>query len=388
MLKCLLVDDEVHALKFLKRLLAPYELLSIAGACTSAQEALALLAREKVDVVFLDIEMWGMNGLEAAAEIARISPDTEIVFVTAYSQFAVEAFEFRALDYLLKPLQRKRIDAMVQTLLKRMDKRLPPARVTVEGISDEKRLQCFYQLKFFKEDGTALPIRWRTQKAMEMFALLLHYRGQIIYRWQLIEWLWPEIGADKAAKLLHTSVYYLRQLMKEHLQEVRIHYENEGYRMEIGSLRIDAVDWEGGLSELPPLHERSAEAHLALHNKYKGDYLEAHGFGWAENERQRLRQLWSVHALQLAKWMESDGQILESLSCYQSVVNRLPYSEEGYWGAMRIYARQNDAAGVRRLFGQFTQLLKQDLELEPSPAIKEWYRQWENAHSAKTPITQ
>lgn len=377
MLKCLLVDDEVHALKFLERLLVPYDSLDIVGACTNAEEALAALGREKVDVVFLDIEMRGMSGLEIAAQIERISPQTEIVFVTAYSQFALEAFELRAIDYLLKPLQRTRVEMMVQTLLKRMNRRLE--KVPHKNGAAEVRIQMFYQLKLLTADGNALPIRWRTQKAMEMFALLLHNRGQAVYRWQLIDWLWPEIGSEKASKLLHTSVYYLRQLIKEHLSQVRIHYENEGYRLEIGELQIDAVEWERRLAVLEPLSAKSIDAHMEMHNQYAGDYLEAHGFGWAENERQRLRQLWSLHTLRLAAWLESNERDQESLSCYKTALHRLPYSEESCWGAMRISARLNDAVGVRRLFSQFTQLLKQDLEIEPSSAFKGWYHQWETA---------
>src|SRR5690606_6018075 len=89
MLKCLLIDDEKHALSFLERMLMPYEQIDIAGAFINAQDALTLLKQESVDVIFLDIEMRGMNGIDVAREIKQLCPDAEIVFITAYSQFAV-----------------------------------------------------------------------------------------------------------------------------------------------------------------------------------------------------------------------------------------------------------------------------------------------------------
>src|ERR1700704_3888224 len=101
-LKILLVDDEKPALGFLKRMLSTYPDLSISGCFNEPLLALEFLHTEKVDVIFLDIEMPKINVWEAAARISKICPEADIVFVTAYSQYAVEAFNLNALDYLLK----------------------------------------------------------------------------------------------------------------------------------------------------------------------------------------------------------------------------------------------------------------------------------------------
>ncbi|MBK8739656.1 MAG: response regulator transcription factor [Betaproteobacteria bacterium] len=102
--------------------------LDIAAVCEDGGSALEAIAQHRPDVAFLDIRMPGLGGLEVAAAAAEASPATHIVFVTAYNQYAVDAFERGAVDYLLKPVTAKRLAASVERLKARG--RLPdPASV-------------------------------------------------------------------------------------------------------------------------------------------------------------------------------------------------------------------------------------------------------------------
>jgi two-component system LytT family response regulator len=376
MLKCLLIDDEKHALSFLERMLLPYEQLDILGAFTNAQDGISLLKQEPVDVIFLDIEMRGKNGIEIAREIKQICPNAEIVFITAHSQFAVSAFDVGAVDYLLKPLQRDRIEAMIRTLVKRTTSQTSSSTLadkTADNLNAVK-LKCFYRLDVLLLNGENASIRWRTQKSKELFAMLLHDRGKYVNRWHLIEMLWPELHPDKAAGLLHTSIYNVRKVIKDYLPGIHIHYENESYRLEIGPIEIDIMEWERGLHSLPELSEHTVALHKEQYQLYTGDYFETHDFYWAEKEAQRLRHLWCEHTLRLAGWLEQRGQDEECLACYHAIISRLPYKEDGYWGAMRIHAKQHDWHGLRKQYIELTTILEGELGVEPSSEIKEWYR--------------
>ncbi len=94
--------------------------LEIRAACDDGGAALEAIAEHQPDVAFLDIRMPGLTGLEVAAAMAEASPKTQIVFVTAYNQYAIDAFERGAVDYLLKPIARERLEATVQRLQKRL----------------------------------------------------------------------------------------------------------------------------------------------------------------------------------------------------------------------------------------------------------------------------
>jgi DNA-binding LytR/AlgR family response regulator len=94
--------------------------LEVVAACEDGGSALEAIATHKPDVAFLDIRMPGLTGLEVAAAALESSPATQVVFVTAYNQYAIDAFERGAVDYLLKPVQRDRLEATIRRVKARM----------------------------------------------------------------------------------------------------------------------------------------------------------------------------------------------------------------------------------------------------------------------------
>jgi DNA-binding LytR/AlgR family response regulator len=114
LLQVILIDDERCVLEELAYRLEGK--VKIVGKFTSSLTALERVESLKPDAVFLDIEMPGLNGLETAAEILTLLPETAIIFVTAYSHHAVKAFELNAIDYLVKPVQIERLDKTLDRL--------------------------------------------------------------------------------------------------------------------------------------------------------------------------------------------------------------------------------------------------------------------------------
>jgi len=115
--KCVVAEDEPLLRESLVGLLREvWPQLDIVAECEDGGEALEAIAEHQPDVAFLDIRMPGLTGLEVAAASADASPQTQIVFVTAYNQYAIDAFDKGAVDYLLKPIARDRLAATVARL--------------------------------------------------------------------------------------------------------------------------------------------------------------------------------------------------------------------------------------------------------------------------------
>jgi len=119
-MKALIVDDERIARQELRRLLAAHPEIEIAGEAQNGEQALELIPKLAPDVIFLDIQMPGMTGFEL---LVKLDDVPQIVFTTAYDQYAIRAFEVNALDYLLKPIAPARLASAIAKLRPR---KIPP----------------------------------------------------------------------------------------------------------------------------------------------------------------------------------------------------------------------------------------------------------------------
>jgi DNA-binding LytR/AlgR family response regulator len=113
-LRVLVVDDEQPALDELIYQLGKDERIGTIDGCASAPEALRVLRDTEVDVVFLDVAMPGLDGLELASVLTRFKQPPQVVFVTAHTEHAVDAFDLHAVDYLLKPVREDRLREAVR----------------------------------------------------------------------------------------------------------------------------------------------------------------------------------------------------------------------------------------------------------------------------------
>lgn len=113
-MRCLIVDDEPIARRGMVKLVGSRSELSVAGVVGNADEALAFLGENSVDLVFLDIEMPGLSGMELAR---RLPERCQVVFTTAYSDYACESYDVDATDYLMKPIDPERFNHAVDKAL-------------------------------------------------------------------------------------------------------------------------------------------------------------------------------------------------------------------------------------------------------------------------------
>ena len=137
MMRTLIVDDEQHAREELQALLNETDAFEIIGSCSNAIEALRMINREKPEVLFLDIDMPVLGGFELLSMLEEENLP-QVVFVTAYDEYALKAFEEQALDYLLKPVDPARLKKTVEKLKQSTGASLPAQYRTAEL----KRIPC------------------------------------------------------------------------------------------------------------------------------------------------------------------------------------------------------------------------------------------------------
>jgi len=139
MTRALIVDDEAPARSELRYMLDRVGGVEVVGEASSAREALELMRHVDYDVVFIDVEMPGMSGIEVAESVRELPTPPHLVFVTAYSEHAVSAFEVEATDYLVKPVTEERLGAAVAKV-RRDEAARPPAQAGAPAVPKVSRL--------------------------------------------------------------------------------------------------------------------------------------------------------------------------------------------------------------------------------------------------------
>ena len=119
-MKTLVIDDSRLARNELKRLLKEFDNVQIVGEAASVDEAIEKITELKPDLIFLDIQMPEKTGFDLLEEL-EIVP--EVIFSTAYDEYALKAFEYNALDYLVKPVQKDRLAGAISKVIEKVEKK-------------------------------------------------------------------------------------------------------------------------------------------------------------------------------------------------------------------------------------------------------------------------
>lgn len=256
------LDDENHALERFESIVSEFEEVSHCMLFDDADELLAYLGGNLLDVVFLDIEMPGKSGMQLAEELHVINPGISVVFVTAYSQYAVEAFELSVLDYIMKPVSKER--------LRKTLNRISESKQLVERAAKRVTIHCFQRFEF-KIDGKVYPLN-HLLKAKELLAFLVSRKGAETSWEQITEALWPDADYEKAHNNLYITTFRLRKWLSENNIAQIFESRRNSYRIVPSEFNCDLFDLERALKDGDAKRIRYL---------YKGEFLEEEGYEWA-----------------------------------------------------------------------------------------------------------
>lgn len=235
MIRTVILDDERLAISKLRHVLSGFEDIDIVAAYENPVIAIPEIGRLLPDLLLLDINMPEWNGLHVAEQAAELAPDMHIVFVTAHSEYALEAFEMAALDYLVKPATKERMHKVVQRVRKRM------------GIgkqirhSARARIATFGRLEVLRPgaEGAGQQPVFRSAKVKELFCYMLAWNGKKLGKTSLMDALWPDMDHKRALGNLNTCMYQLRKNLADSGLDVRIAYTGDSYAMHVGDVFVD-----------------------------------------------------------------------------------------------------------------------------------------------------
>ncbi|HYE82793.1 MAG TPA: response regulator [Clostridia bacterium] len=358
MIRAMILDDEQPSVDKLERLLTDSGMADVKKKFTEPLAALEFLKDNPVDAVFLDIKMPDMDGIELSSRITRLQDSIAIVFVTAYNEYAVEAFRINALDFLMKPVTAVRLKETLDRIVKERDIPIQPAKALVQCLG-----------RFRTTDGTN-EVKFRTEKAEELFAFLVDQRGDYISRSRIIDCLWEQHREDRALNLFNTTLHYVKKALLQCDINIPIQYDKGSYRIDTSGFSCDYYSFYAVTSFAVSINDANISEFEEAAGLYKGDYLSAKEFVWAERNRQMLKDQYIRLLLGMAGYFKAAGRHEKSIAWMKAGLTHEPLHKEMNYRLIEALLLCDDRISALRYYNIYRKGLRKKLGQEPDEAFR------------------
>lgn len=368
LIESIIVCNDLLAINLLKKSLKSTGKIKIVGTYAHDIQIINEIEQLNPRVAFVIIETSGKNGIKTAERIKEKLSNIEIVFISKYEQYAVEAYEIGAVDYILMPFNQERICKTVNRL---------PIKTVSEPIKDLYTVCCFKNLHFKCNGKEIKKVKWRTAKAKELFTLLVQNREETMVRKDvLVESLWPEQDVEKAYEQLYCTIYQIRTTLKSIGINIKIVSSVNGYELVFNDVKCDVDEWEKGIKTLPVITEKTLPDAYELIEQYVGDYLTEETYTWKENEQERLRVIYQSFSNRVLNYLCETQRYTEASLLALRNQKLYPYLQDSYFMLMRIYDKHGDLYNVEKQYFKLVEMLKEEFNTIPSQYIRDWYKGW------------
>lgn len=367
-MKVILVDDEPIMHLIMRKMLLKFPDVQMAGAFTETRSAAEFL-NENADIglAFVDISMSGESGMTFASRMEAANHKVQIVFVTSHKEFALQAFELSAVDYLVKPVSQERLERTVNRALDaRGAVRALPLPSSSEGGAGEIIVTTLGDLYIRTETGR---VKWISGKSAELFAYLLLNRGKRIARTRLVADIFGGMTRESAEKYLNTAVYQLRKSLEPLGLRESILSENDGYAMELPGAIVDYEEFERRARKQSDMEEVDVDSMLKTERLYTGDLFGSKAYVWATYEIERLAEAYASFVKRLSEELLSLQNNSASMKLLHQLHTRNPLDESVVCLLMKLHAQDGNKKGLTAQYTDYVKLLNKELGIRPSKEL-------------------
>ena len=363
MIKAIIVDDEENIIEEIKDVIESLGDIKVVSWDTNPINAVETIKNIDVQIAFLDIDMPGMNGIKLAEKINSINPNIEIIFITAYNKYALEAFEVNAIDYILKPVRKERVEKSLKRIIKIIGENLSKDNMSKVKVRSFKKFEVLI--------GNDL-VKWRILKDGELFAYLTENVNIPLHKEKIIQDLWEEIDLKNALIYLQSSIYRLRKLLSGCGFDNCISYANNCYTMKKVNIYCDIWKFREGLNEEYYINNSNISLYEDLANIYVGDYLEEDGYLWSINicENYRIKYLDLLENL-ADYFIEEDFN--KAIKYLEMIIDMDPSYEYVIRKLFNLYNKKSDFYNLKKQFSKLNKLSEEKYGIRLSDNINEYY---------------
>jgi Response regulator containing CheY-like receiver and SARP domains len=343
-MRAVIIDDELPSINELRYMLEKYE-AEVVGTFTDPDNSLEFILKEKPDAIFLDIDMPKTNGIELGIRIQEALPSVSIVFVTAYSQYALDSFRAYPLDYILKPIDEDRFFQTVKRILKNLE-------LSQTEISPVK-ISCFG--KFTVTRGE--PLRFATKKSRELLAYLLLYTDRAVDKDDLIFSLFGSGDKKRNGSNLRVTLFRLRNTLSAAGISCDSLQIKEDYTIHADDGVCDYVDFCRFLDKNQIIDSDNILMADKIAGLYNGELLSDIDEVWAYEARQWSSVRMEELVIKTAAFYISVNDSRAAEGLLLRFMEAEPLSEQSLRLLMDIYFAAGDSINYRYTFTKYKKLM-------------------------------
>lgn len=367
MFTTIIVDDEKPILSLMEKILSENINYNVIGGYTSSKEALENILKLNPNVVFLDIEMPGIGGIELAKKILDFNEDIQIVFVTAYENYAIEAFKVNAVDYILKPIAKEEINRVTLKLKKKFG-----LSNKIDEQDNSPYVICFGNV-IMKNSTNNIEVKWPTAKTKEIFAYFIYRNGQSIDKWKLCEVLWPESDEKKTEHNLHNTIYRLKNAIKEACIVNCINYKQGYYFIDFSKFECDLFEFHKFIKEDIKINQQNVDIIEKKLSLYTGELFGCESYTWSIDYSETLKRSYSETLIKISNYYFDNKEYFKAEERLKKLLHFNIYDERAHELLLVIYFNIGNRIEFLKHYEKMYDIFNRELNLEPNQSIKKMH---------------
>ncbi|MHA0856921.1 response regulator [Paenibacillus sp. CMAA1364] len=370
-MKVIIVDDEKAMHLIMRKMLSKIPYIEVIGSFQNTDSASLFLMDQRADLAFVDISMPNENGMQFAKRMTQTCNHLQIVFVTSHKEYAIDAFDIFALDYIVKPISLERLEKTVRRALA-----IHPLLEGNKDVLDANHIFIYCMGGIEVRSGQGGGVKWTSRKSAELFGYLLFHRGRMVSRARLMEDIFGGMPSKNAETYLNTTIYQLRKSLEPHGLKSLVKSNRDSYGIDIVDEYIDFVEFEDKLKQFDFIDASNLDQAIAVEELFVGDLFGEKGFLWALNDIERFSRMYVVFvkklAMTLMNYRDRDSVTVRLLL---KLLARNELDEEVIILLLNAYAAQMDRGSLIRQYRQYVKVLRKELGIGPSEKLVVLYSQ-------------
>lgn len=366
MIKTIVVDDEWYNMAEIVDLIEATGFMSVIKQYENGVKALEEIDQISPQVAFIDIEMPEIDGITLAEKLLEKNPAIIIVFITAWNQYAVQAFEINALDYIMKPVNSERFNKMVERIKSKIN-----LKELKKGPSLE--IKCFNKLDVSINGNKVI---WQRTKAEELFAFLIMNNGNYVHKEIILEFLWPQYDRTKALPILQTSVCKIRNIFSALKNQVRIEYKDNKYGLFIKEVNYDYIEVENSISSYDKTDPKTFDAVERACKTFGMGFLTQSGYWWAIEKSEEIKKKLVKILKEILSFYTIPENAEKQLEVLELIVLLIPYEEEVYYRLFRTLESLDKYPEIVQKFKWLKSKLITEYDIVLSERLEKMYEKY------------